>query len=454
MTKDVDFYRDDEPPGEVEEPPGKAHYNRVSPQAGTINPAVAGSSVLFPSSHPPVFFGDRQSPSTTRFRVSPRSHAYLKRFYPQAGLSEWNDWHWQIRNRIRNVAQLERLLRLSEDEQAAIVRRSNRLPLRITPYYASLLNPDDPQEPLRRTMVPVFAEHIRSVGEADDPLHEDHSSPVPGLIHRYPDRVLFLATDLCSTYCRYCTRSRIVGNGNRWRMDLQNWEKAIAYIESNRTIRDVLISGGDPLILSDERIEFLLSRLRRISHVEILRIGTKTPVVLPQRITTNLVRMLKRHHPLFMSIHFTHPDELTTETAQACERLADAGIPLGSQTVLLAGINDDPLIMKRLCTGLLRIRIKPYYLYQCDPVPGTAQFRTPVRRGVEIIEKLRGHTSGYAVPIFVVDTPGGGGKVPLGPDYYLGREENDIVFRNYEGKLCRYPDLEDAVEDKVGALSR
>jgi lysine 2,3-aminomutase len=271
-------------------------------------------------------------------------------------------------------------------------------------------------------------------------LAEDEDSPVPGIVHRYPDRVLFLATSFCSTYCRYCTRSRMVGNGRRGPCSQEYWERAIGYIEATPTVRDVLLSGGDPLTLSDEKLEWLLLRLRRIRHVEVLRIGTKVPVVLPQRITPALIRMLKRYHPLWMSIHFTHPDELTPEVARACERLSDAGIPLGSQTVLLAGINDNVETMKRLVHGLLQIRVRPYYLYQCDPISGSSHFRTSVRKGLEILAGLRGHTTGYAVPTYVIDAPGGGGKIPLTPNYVAGRDGDDLLLMNYEGEVFRYPD--------------
>jgi lysine 2,3-aminomutase len=277
-------------------------------------------------------------------------------------------------------------------------------------------------------------------GEADDPLGEDMDSPVPGLVHRYPDRVLFMVTDFCSTYCRYCTRSRMVGKSHDYCFNLDQWERAIKYIEATPAIRDVLLSGGDPLTLSDDRLDWMLSRLRRIPHVEFLRIGTKAPVVLPQRITPALTRMLKRYHPLWISIHFTHPDELTPETTQACARLADAGIPLGSQTVLLAGINDDVETMKRLMHGLLKIRVKPYYLYQCDPISGSSHFRTEVEKGLEIIRGLRGHTTGYAVPNYVIDAPGGGGKIPLLPDYVEGRDSDNLLLTNYKGGHYRYPD--------------
>jgi len=376
----------------------------------------------------------------SRFLVSPASRAFRKRFYPEASEAEWNDWRWQLRNRIRDIRNLERLVELTENEREAIERHRGSLPVGINPYYAALMDPRDPNQPIRRTVIPVMDEYLHSPGEADDPLGEDEDSPVPGLVHRYPDRVLFLVTGFCSTYCRYCTRSRMVGNTGEYRFDISHWERALQYIESTPQVRDVLLSGGDPLTLSDDRLDWLLSRLYRIPHVEFIRIGTKVPVVLPQRITLSLTRLLKKYHPLWMSIHFTHPDELTPEVAQACERLAGAGIPLGSQTVLMKGINDDVAVMKKLMHGLLKIRVKPYYLYQCDPITGSAHFRTPVSKGLEIIQGLRGFTTGYAVPSYVIDAPGGGGKIPLLPDSVVGREGDDLLLRNYEGQIFRYPD--------------
>ncbi len=374
--------------------------------------------------------------------ISSRSLEFHKRFFPNITNKEWNDWRWQIQNRITRMEQLEKIIKLSEEEQLAINKKKDSLPLAITPYYASLLEEDNPYQAIRRSVVPVTAEYIRSHGEEDDPLKEDSHSPVPGIVHRYPDRVLFLVTGFCSTYCRYCTRSRIVGKDRMEYFRLSYWEDAIAYIESKPIIRDVLISGGDPLILSDENLEWLLYRLRNIPHVELLRIGSKVPVVLPQRITTGLINTLRKYHPLWMSIHAIHPDELTPEVREACCRLADAGIPLGSQTVLLSGINDCVDTMKKLVQGLLMMRVKPYYLYQCDPVVGSAHFRTPVKKGLEIISGLRGYTTGYAVPTYVIDAPGSGGKIPLFPESVVCREEDYIFLRNYEGKIYRYPDHE------------
>jgi lysine 2,3-aminomutase len=373
------------------------------------------------------------------FPQSERSRAFRRRHFPAASAEEWNDWRWQLRLRIRDLAGLARIFRLSEDECAAVARHSGPLPVGITPYYASLLSASDALQPLRRTHIPVGDEYLRLPGESEDPLGEDHDAPVPGLVHRYPDRVLFLATGFCSTYCRYCTRSRMVGGGE-YTFSLPQWQRALDYIAAHPAIRDVLLSGGDPLTIATDKLEWLLSRLRAIKHVEFLRIGTKVPLVLPQRVTRDLVRMLRRYHPLWMSLHVTHPEELTPEVAESTARLADAGIPLGSQTVLLRGINDSVETMRRLMHGLLKLRVKPYYLYQCDPITGSSHFRTPVERGLEIIRGLRGHTTGYAVPHFVIDAPQGGGKIPLLPDYVVGRDGSDLLLRNFEGSIYRYPD--------------
>jgi len=376
-----------------------------------------------------------------RFPTGEATRAFRRRFYPEATTAEWNDWRWQLRRRVKSLAELERVFVLSEAERDAVARHQGSLPVGITPYYASLMGRDDPAEPLRRTHIPVGQEYLRTPGEADDPLGEDHDAAVPGLVHRYPDRVLFLSTGFCSTYCRYCTRSRMVGEaGGEYSFNKSQWEQALAYIEAHTEIRDVLISGGDPLTLADERLDYLLGRLRAIRHVEFVRLGTKVPTVLPMRITRGLVRMLRKHHPLWMSIHYTHPRELTPEVTEATARLADAGIPLGSQTVLLKGINDDIAVMKPLMHGLLMRRVKPYYIYQCDPITGSAHFRTSVEAGLDIIRALRGHTTGYAVPSYVIDAPGGGGKIPLLPDSVVGRDGDDLLLRNFEGGVYRYPD--------------
>jgi lysine 2,3-aminomutase len=370
----------------------------------------------------------------------PPSRILRKQFVFRSTPAEWNDWQWQLKNRIRDYDTLSKIITLSDEEKENLEPDGRALPLAITPYYASLLDKTNPMHPLRRSVVPVISELCKSHGEAEDPLGEDSDSPVKGIVHRYPDRVLLLATDFCSTYCRYCTRSRMVGRSAEKHEQGSHWKAAIDYIQAHTEIRDVLLSGGDPLTLSDEGLEWLLSNLCRIPHVEIVRIGTKVPVVLPQRITPKLVRMLKRYHPLWINIHFMHPEELTPETSAACARLADAGIPLGSQTVLLKDINDNVETMKRLLHGLLKIRVRPYYLYQCDPIVGSSHFRTTVEKGLDIIKGLRGHTTGLAVPSFVIDAPGGGGKIPLLPEYVMGRYGDEIVLKNYEENIFLYPD--------------
>ena len=427
----------------AEEPPGSAARRRKSlPESLLLN--------LSPAIHLEPTIARRER---SKFRVSERSAEFLRRCYPDATLEEWNDWRWQNRNRVRTLADLERMITLSDEERDAIKRHTGALPVGITPYYASLLDHQDASQGLRRTVVPVLGEYETSRGENEDPLGEDTHSPVPGLVHRYPDRVLLLVTNFCSVYCRYCTRARMVGSVGERSVKKTDIELALAYIEQTPVIRDVLISGGDPLSLDDDRLEYILRRLRKIPHVEFIRIGSKQPVVQPMRITPSLTRILKRYHPLWMSLHFTHPDELTPEVAEACGRLADAGIPLGSQTVLLKDVNDNIDTMKTLMHGLLKIRVKPYYLYQCDPISGSAHFRTPVSKGVELIRGLRGHTTGYAVPTFVVDAPNGGGKIPLSPDYVVGYENGDLLLNSYDGGTYRYPDSGSPVRVATGDLS-
>lgn len=406
----------------AEEPPGTGIiWNAFPPDASVIHLDDAAARLKRPP------------------RTRPETRAFRRRFYPHITDKQWHDWQWQIANRIGTPDHLARLIHLSKDERVALSQPESKLPLGITPYYASLLSADDPAQPLRRTMIPVTDEFRRMTCEADDPLHEEAMSPVPGLVHRYPDRVLLMVCDFCAAYCRYCTRSRVVGKRTIF-PSRKRLERAIDYIARTPAIHDVILSGGDPLTLSDERLDWLLTRLRRIPHLDIVRIGTKTPAVLPQRITPALTRMLKKHHPLWMSLHFTHPDECAPEAYRACALLADAGIPLGSQTVLLKGINDSVSTMKDLVYHLLRMRVRPYYLYQCDPITGSGHFRTPVEKGREIIAGLRGFVSGYAVPTYVVDAPGGGGKIPLMPDYRFGRNGDDLLLKNYEGRTFRYPD--------------
>ena len=357
--------------------------------------------------------------------------------YKDVNPLDWEDWHWQISKRIRTKEELAQVIKLTPEEEEGVKRASGRLSLAITPYWATLIDPEDPNCPLRRQAVPVISESIISPHEMVDPCAEDRDSPAAHLVHRYPDRVLLLATEQCAMYCRHCTRRRLVGESRESNFP-SRFDAAVEYIKSNKKIRDVLISGGDPFILEDEEVESLIQKIRSISHIEFLRIGTRVPVTLPQRITEKLVTMLKNYAPIWISIHFNHPKEITKRCKIACDMLADAGMPLGSQTVLLKGINDRPFIMKKLMHELLQIRVRPYYIYQCDPVRGTQHFRTPVAVGINIMEKLRGHTSGYAVPTYVIDGPGGGGKVPVGPNYILSQAKGKYVLRNYKGKIYTY----------------
>jgi len=368
-----------------------------------------------------------------------KTEAFRQEYLPGITDEEWNDWHWQIRNSFRRFSQIEKFFGIKITHTEAN-ENHDLLPLRITPYYASQIDFTDFNDPLFKCVVPSQMELKLNRGESSDPLHEEDDCPVKNLVHRYPDRALFLITGFCSTYCRYCTRSHMVAKHDKSHFGLRDFNDAFHYIESHTEIRDVLLSGGDPLTLNEEKLEHILNRLRNIKHVEMIRIGTKVPAVLPQRITPSLVEMLKRYHPLYISIHFTHPNELTGEVKTACEMLANAGIPLGSQTVLLKGVNDDVDTMKRLMHGLLKIRVRPYYLYQCDPILGSAHFRTTVAKGLEIIKGLRGHTTGYAIPTYVIDAPGGGGKIPVLPDYNKGYEDNDLLLESYNGKIYRYPD--------------
>lgn len=426
---------------EAEDPGGRR------PFGPTFDPTYSPSHLPFDPSTGAVSPSGAVAPATGEsllerlrgMRSQERTRRFRKRFYPDVSLRDWNDWRWQSRHRVRTGEEFGRFVALSEPEREAFLRNGRLLPAGVTPYYLSLVSADDPADPLRRTIIPVSDELRRSPGEADDPLGEDAHMPVPGLVHRYPDRVLLLALDFCSTYCRYCTRSRVVGHGEL-APSPDRLEAAFGYIRQHREIRDVLISGGDPLALNDERLDWILSRLRAIPHVEFLRLGSKMPAVLPQRITPRLVRVLRQAHPFWMSLHFMHPDECTPESYRACARLADAGIPLGAQIVLARGVNDDAETMRRLVHCLLVMRVRPYYLYQCDPISGSAHFRTPVEKGLEIVASLRGYTTGYAVPTFVIDAPGGGGKIPLHPDTIVGREGDDLLLRNYEGRVFRYPD--------------
>ncbi|MCP5520379.1 MAG: KamA family radical SAM protein [Verrucomicrobiales bacterium] len=357
--------------------------------------------------------------------------------------ADWHNWKWQLKHRVSSLKQLEPLLpTLTSAERAGAILANTKLAMGITPHFFNLIDPGDEDCPIRRQVIPRLEETDTAPWEMSDPCGEDSHSPVPGLVHRYPDRVLFLVTDRCAAYCRYCTRSRLVSNASGYDFH-PHFEDQIAYIERTPAVRDVLLSGGDPLLFSDEKLEYLLTRLRAIPHVEFVRIGSRIPVFLPQRITPELCEMLRQFHPLFLSIHSNHPRELTTEVRDALGRLADAGIPLGNQTVLLRHVNDDVEVMKAHVQKLLMCRVRPYYIYQCDLIAGSAHLRTSVRRGIEIMQGLRGHTSGYAVPTYVIDAPGGGGKVPVSPEYVLSRNNERVVIRNYEGRVFEYPEAED-----------
>lgn len=393
-----------------------------------------------------ILVGDPENlPAADQFNSLKRFCSSGRGFWSDVPDSHWNDWRWQLKNRITTLAQLERLMpTLTPEEHAGTILANSKLAMAITPHFFTLIDPADENCPIRRQVIPRIEETRTASWEMSDPCGEDSHSPVPGLVHRYPDRVLFLVTDRCAAYCRYCTRSRLVSNAAGYDFHPE-FDRQIEYVREQPAIRDVLLSGGDPLLLSDEKLENLLSRLRAIPHVEFLRIGSRIPVFLPQRITPALVDMLRKYHPLFLSVHSNHPRELTTEVRDALGRLADAGIPLGNQSVLLRNVNDDPVIMRAHLQKLLMCRVKPYYLYQCDLISGSAHLRASVRKGIEIMESLRGHTTGYAVPQYVIDAPGGGGKVPINPDYIIKRNDDRVVIRNFEGKIFDYPEAADGM---------
>jgi lysine 2,3-aminomutase len=390
--------------------------------------SVAGSTMLQREPFNTVLSAELKDPAEEEPQPNP---------WKDATQEEWDDWRWQLKHRVTRAEQLKLILNLSPEEIAAIEASKGRMATAITPYFAKLMDRNDSNCPIRRQAIPTMDEFHLSPADLLDPCAEDENSPVHSLVHRYPDRVLLLITDKCAVYCRYCTRRRMVGESEKC-INEQELDQAIAYIQSNKKIRDVLISGGDPLLLEDDHLEGVIAKIRKISHVEIIRIGTRVPVSLPQRITPSLVAMLKKYHPLWISIHFSHPKEITKDCRRACAMLAEAGIPMGSQTVLLRGINDRPVVMKKLMHELLKIRVRPYYIYQCDLAMGTEHFRTPVAVGINIIEKLRGHTTGYAVPSFVIDAPGGGGKIPVGPTYLISQDKGKMVLRNYQGKVFEY----------------
>ncbi len=361
---------------------------------------------------------------------------------------EWNDWQWQVRNRITTLEQLKQVIKLSDDEASDIQKCLDTFRMAITPYYASIMDHGNKECPIRMQSVPTADELHHCGSDMADPLHEDVDSPVPGLTHRYPDRVLLLVTDQCSMYCRHCTRRRMAGVTDNARTRTQI-DEAINYIKNTPAVRDVLISGGDGLLIPDDLIEYILKTLQAINHVEIIRFGSRAPVVMPQRITPELCKLLAKYHPVYLNTHFNHPKEITEDAAKACSMLADAGIPLGNQSVLLAGVNDCPQVMKKLVHELLKIRIKPYYIYQCDLSQGIGHFRTSVSAGIEIIENLRGHTTGMGVPIFCVDAPGGGGKIPVMPQYLISQSPGRVVVRNFEGGFYSYTEPKRTVDPEA-----
>jgi lysine 2,3-aminomutase len=368
---------------------------------------------------PPLPFSSRRAP-----------------FYNDVPDEKWNDWRWQLSHRLNTADDFEKIFPLTDSEQEALSTK-DLFRVEITPYFVSLIEPNDPNDPIRRQVIPTAGEIQPFTGMMEDSLAEDRHSPVPGLVHRYPDRVLMLVTTQCASYCRYCTRSRIVGDPTAT-FSRAEFEAQLDYLRRTPQVRDVLLSGGDPLTLAPRILDELLARLREIPHIEIIRIGSRVPVFLPMRVTEELCQTLEKYHPLWMNIHVNHPNEISAELAQACDRLSRAGIPLGNQSVLLAGVNDCVHVQRKLVHDLVRIRVRPYYLYQCDLVEGAGHFRTPVGKGIEIIEGLRGHTSGYAVPTYVVDAPGGGGKIPVMPNYLISQSDHKVALRNYEGYITAY----------------
>ena len=388
--------------------------------------------------HSDSFSGEKAEPDSAKYTSLKEFRSAGRGFWSHISDKDWNDWKWQLKNRITTVEQLEKLMpTLTPEERAGTILSNSKLAMAITPYFFNLIDQADENCPIRWQVIPRIEETHTASWEMTDPCGEDSHSPVPGLVHRYPDRVLFLVTDRCAAYCRYCTRSRLVSNAAGYDFHPE-FDRQIEYIRNNKNVRDVLLSGGDPLLFNDEKLEFLLAKLREIPHLEFLRIGTRIPIFLPQRITPELCAMLKKYHPLFISVHSNHPRELTTEVRDALGRLADAGIPLGNQSVLLRNVNDDVQVMRAQVQKLLMCRVKPYYLYQCDLISGSAHLRAPVRKGLEVMDGLRGFTTGYGVPQYVIDAPGGGGKVPINPEYILSRNRDRVVIRNFEGKVFEY----------------
>jgi lysine 2,3-aminomutase len=395
-----------------------------------------------------------EPPSTSGLATRPdQAPSFDSRPNLTGATKNWNNWKWQMRNRLRTLAQLAECMP-SLTELSDIERVIAKYPMAITPYYASLIKEADESDPIFAQAVPQFCEMVNPPCLLDDPLEEHSDMPVPGLVHRYPDRALVIATTTCSMYCRHCTRKRVAGTRESTISPLR-LQQVTAYLSTHPEITDVIISGGDPFTMSTQAIEAILSSIRSVPSVQIIRIGTRTPVVLPMRITDELVSMLKKYQPVWVNTHFNHPNELTAEAAEACAKLADAGIPLGNQSVLLRGVNDDPQVYEKLCRGLVKMRVRPYYLFQCDLVRGVEHFRTPISRGVEIMEYLRGRVSGLAIPQFVVDAPHGGGKIPVLPNYIISSSPTNTVLRNYEGLIVNYPEpgLRASTENAEGSAS-
>ena len=367
-----------------------------------------------------------------RYQPAPRPE-----IWKEASDKDWNSWIWQQQKRVKTMEVLEKVLHVTDEERNAFAQSHEMFNMGITPYYASLMDPNDPNCPIRLQSVPKMGELTILDSELEDPLGEEKDMPVPGITHRYPDRVLFYTTHNCPVYCRHCTRKRKVSDPSSSAQTAQ-LEMGLKYIEEHKEIRDVVISGGDPLSNSDDRLEYILSRLRAMDHIEIFRIGTRNLVTLPQRITDSFVQMIRKYHPVFIHTHYNHPKEVTREAFDACQRLADAGCVINNQMVLLKGVNDKAEIVKELNHKLLMMRVRPYYIFQCDQSQGISHFRTPVQTGLDIIEKLRGWTSGMAVPHYVIDGPGGGGKIPLIPNYVVGREGKKWILRNYKGLQFEY----------------
>ena len=380
-------------------------------------------------------------------KIKPARRAPVWASVPDA---KWNDWRWQLSNRLNSVEELEAVIPLTDGERKAL-RASGLFRVDITPYFASLMDPDDLHDPIRQQVIPTDSEMVPFTSMMEDSLAEDKHSPVPGLVHRYPDRVLMLVTTQCASYCRYCTRSRIVGDPSA-QFSRSDYDAQIAYLERTPQVRDVLLSGGDPLVLAPKLLENLIARLRAIPHIEIVRIGSRVPVFMPMRVDQDFCDMLAKYHPVWMNIHINHPNEITQELADACDRLTRAGVPLGNQAVLLAGVNDSVHIQRELNHRLVMMRVRPYYLYQCDLVEGSGHFRTPVSKGIEIMEGLRGHTSGYAVPTYVIDAPGGGGKIPVMPNYMISSAPGKVVLRNFEGFITTYSEPTDYDPEAVRSL--